>query len=552
MSSVDLVHWGGLDRISNLEQSLKALENGGVYSSLSVHAYTPEAYGAVGDGVTNDTAAWQACIDAAYAGGANCVIRCGHFSYAFESAPRHDRTGNAILALPAAGGAHLRIAIEGMPGGTQFYTHVTGQAYSASYGPPSLIGGPTVEQTGTSFPGQFSNVEIRLNNIEVYVLGDDTVSGIDLGGIDYAIIGNVECYGLGSASTTPSSVWQFGMRLPEGLNSGNVRVGRLRCNGFYAGLVANTSHLAADSLFLSRGVVGFAITGNNQFSGNDGHASVITYLLTQNCNYHIASWDPSVGVESLPSNKPAMLRVVAHDIEDASSGWSATTDHVLDANSQLYGESHYMRNLANTGPVSGLTVSGAKNFDCYDFRGYRGASREQIRQKASGVITENMHPGAPSGTAAFTSQQVNGFLVGLRAGDVVTGIAVRVAVAATGTNPTTVRVGLADSTGKVLVLSGNLNTSALQATGAAQLAFSAAYTVPTDGGYFALVFVNGTWGTTQPTVIKSGATTAAYSALSGALLPSIGIAAQSDLPSVGASLSSITTPIGFSPWVGLY
>lgn len=180
------------------------------------------------------------------------------------------------------------------------------------------------------------------------------------------------------------------------------------------------------------------------------------------------------------------------------------------------------------------------------------ASRQQLAQTATGVVTENVRTEALASTLAPASGSVFGFLVGLRAGDVATGLVLRVAVAASGTSATTVRMGLASSTGVMLVVSGNLNTAASWGIGAAGFPFSAPYTVPADGGYFACFVVNGTWGTTQPTLGRATAPAANTGTAFGTNAPPGFIwTGQTDLPAVGASLTMTSgNTQGF--YVGVY
>lgn len=185
-----------------------------------------------------------------------------------------------------------------------------------------------------------------------------------------------------------------------------------------------------------------------------------------------------------------------------------------------------------------------------------GADNAQLSQllnwSALGVIVENFDPvTATSGTAPAT-QKVYGDAFGFAAGTVVTGIVLRNAVAAAGTLPTTVRVGIADATGKMLAISGNLNALANWAAGPNLLPFAAPFTIPTDGGYFLCLVVNGTWGTTQPTPLRAtGGIGAALGAISGKQALAFEWATQTDLPAAGSSLT-LTTGTAVPYYIGAY
>lgn len=163
--------------------------------------------------------------------------------------------------------------------------------------------------------------------------------------------------------------------------------------------------------------------------------------------------------------------------------------------------------------------------------------REQVARTAAGVIVEQFSPLAATSATAPTTQTVYGMLHGLLAGDVITGVLMRNAVAAAGTLPTTVRFGLADSTGKILVLSGNDNALAKWGLGANPHAFTAPYTIPVDGAYFTCFVVNGTWGTTQPTpILSSNGGAAAMTAFGAKTPPTFQLTGQTDLPAVDSSV----------------
>lgn len=73
----------------------------------------PEKYGAAGDGVTDDTAAIQAAIDAAIAADDGATVQLGPKTYIVDGAPRTDRTGNSILSITDAWKSQKKIRIRG-------------------------------------------------------------------------------------------------------------------------------------------------------------------------------------------------------------------------------------------------------------------------------------------------------------------------------------------------------------------------------------------------------------------------------------------------------
>lgn len=182
---------------------------------------------------------------------------------------------------------------------------------------------------------------------------------------------------------------------------------------------------------------------------------------------------------------------------------------------------------------------------------YPRRERDQIALTARGVLSEPGHPLAFPALQACTTQTAYGVLLGLRAGDVVTGVEVRVGVAAVGTDPTLARFGLADSAGTMLAVSADRKAAANWAVGAQRHALSAPYTVTADGGYFACWVINGTWSNTQPTILRNANQAAAMTASGSGVIPSFKWVGQTDLPAVASPLT-ITAALDIGFYVALY
>lgn len=173
--------------------------------------------------------------------------------------------------------------------------------------------------------------------------------------------------------------------------------------------------------------------------------------------------------------------------------------------------------------------------------------RPQLAQTAAGVLAENASPEVLNGTTALATQKVYGSLLGLRGGDSVTGVLMLNELAASGTLPTTVRVGIADATGKMLALSGNLNALASFPLGVCLLPFTAQFTVPTDGGYFACIVKNGVYGTNEPVLLRNAVAQGSALTARATFAPRTFLwAAQTDLPAVNSSVTITTaTDVGY-------
>ena len=125
-------------------------------------------------------------------------------------------------------------------------------------------------------------------------------------------------------------------------------------------------------------------------------------------------------------------------------------------------------------------------------------SREQLRVEAQGLLAESFSRGNIGSQTLLTTQKLEGALVGLRAGDTVTGVAV--AVQANSASLTVARVALYSTAG--VLLASSTNSAAIWDAGAGTVvsrAFTTPYTVTTAGGYYACLLAV---GTTPPTIYR--------------------------------------------------
>lgn len=178
-----------------------------------------------------------------------------------------------------------------------------------------------------------------------------------------------------------------------------------------------------------------------------------------------------------------------------------------------------------------------------------------IQLTALGLLAQSGDPDTYDQVQAPATQNVYGRLLGLRAGMVVTGVALWNSTPAAGTLPTLVRAGIADANGKMLVVSGNASALAIWDGGRVKLPLAAPYTVLATGGYYVCYVVNGVWGTTPPTPARGSAANYVGYTAPGAPQPGLPSEAfvwggQTDLPAVGASLT--TSGTGTTYWTAVY
>ena len=228
--------------------------SGGSFSSanwsLLVSAYknvfTPETYGAKRDGTTDDTAAINAAIAAAITAG-----QADGSDYAQDSVYRRNLSGfrgfdprwfqQRQLSDPAAcnrgHGEKFTLVLKGvgdassLPHWLQTTPQATGvtlrsslaPSYDGTYGPPSIIGGPTVEQGyGNAYNGNFSNMLIVIDGLTIIGPLDPSINGVNLRGIAEAVVPNLKVmangdpgsYVLPAAGAFTGSLFATGLIMP--------------------------------------------------------------------------------------------------------------------------------------------------------------------------------------------------------------------------------------------------------------------------------------------------------------------------------------------------
>lgn len=136
----------------------------------------------------------------------------------------------------------------------------------------------------------------------------------------------------------------------------------------------------------------------------------------------------------------------------------------------------------------------------------RPTDRDQLRLTANGTIAETGMRGAHNAGTILVSGTVQAGLLGLRAGDLVTNVHCWVSVV--GATLTYARMGLYDSAGTQLGLSGDEIATFEASTGILTIALATPVSISTSGGYYVAVLNT---GTTPATLVRSGSTAGAGS-----------------------------------------
>jgi hypothetical protein len=338
-----------LDAIRGLERRIEELERRAAVSAPS-HVFTPEMYGAVGDGETDDSAAFHALFSqtgalATLGGG---EVRLAPATYLVNELPEGDAAQvNALIPLPVLGGS---ITIRGVSGSTKIKTTRTGDRYDTGE-PPAVLGMmPFMQNYGR---WELEGVTIELPN-------DPAIGGINMPLAGKLHLKDVQVTVTDPGFVTPSNPWSFGVRLPGSLNFGEVYCESLYCLGPYCGIAfVSAAHVVLINPIAQGCTVGYGIQDGGGLNG--GHSSSWLYAMSEHNKHHLAGWDPSAGVRSIPADaEPAFLTVHNFDIEDGNPPMD-TIDHILDVNDKLVGSFAYNRWGFAVTPT--LLVSGGRKLD---------------------------------------------------------------------------------------------------------------------------------------------------------------------------------------------
>lgn len=293
---------------------------------LSAALYTPKViniindYGAVRYDTlaaaisgTDSTSAFNSALAGAVTlGGARIICPSGFYKIA--GALDNTKNGNAQIAIPVRSGttdAYITIELycpnpagaspwySGTAGGSNgaiLVSTLAASAYSTSFGMPSVIGGPTLENQGFLwnsigyFVGQFTSLHFAMTGIAVTQSGSPTRTAFDLGLVSSVAVEDCRAQQNNAPTNVqPTSAHAWGLVMPRGFNHVYNDVKQFHVQGYFGGMSFD-EHCTANSICIVDCEVGLIPTGKEK------HPASLGFINVEQCHFDIAQIDPSTGV----------------------------------------------------------------------------------------------------------------------------------------------------------------------------------------------------------------------------------------------------------------
>lgn len=325
--------------------------------------YNVKAYGAKGDGKTDDTDAINRTIEEAVSkGGGTVYFPEGHYIVAGDL--KNPDIQNAQIPIPQVDINDKQIYLKLQGGGTvrayeQYssdeittsgaiiesrLTNITGHF-------PSIIGGPRPDKP-------FTNVTIYVENLTIRANNDPQMTALQLHGTVNAIIENVTCdVNAKTIDIKEPTNWRArGLMLPRWGNDGAVSVKQFYVVGYYVGI-----HLCEHAKILDSFVQNCKIGLYPEV--RYGHPAHIYNILVQSCPYVIAQPAEGTAVDLTGPTSPMPILIDMLDVEEYNPAitmtygpWPQTVRHIADRNDMLAGHCNY---FLSGGTDVNLIVTGA-------------------------------------------------------------------------------------------------------------------------------------------------------------------------------------------------
>ncbi|HSW65618.1 MAG TPA: hypothetical protein VLI54_00575 [Bacillota bacterium] len=357
-------------------------------AKISGTAVYVEDYGAVGNGIADDSTAIKNAIAAAVTaaqsnGSYYAEVRFQAKTYLVNTPTTGGATnGSAMIPLPVlpVAGQKITLVLQGVGDASGLYhwnqttvqsagtvlrtTHNAGNSLPVT-GEVSVLGGPTPHY-GYGYPsGLFSNMLVTVDSILIVVPENPRVCGFDFRGVAEM---HVKSAAVLAASTSaapdiPDPVWGWALSPPDIQNNALCDIDSFSVEGHISGLRI-TEHVRCNSLRAVNCFNGIVCDGASGFP----HASWIGYACVENCKRAVAF-----------ATSRAKLHIACLDIESPTS---VTGDHQINDPGNggvgtifMYSNA-YDPNDLNTNVLNDATlgVNGAAGLHIINAELYQGAA----------------------------------------------------------------------------------------------------------------------------------------------------------------------------------
>lgn len=353
----------------------REIDTGAVGGGSAGPGVSVKSHGAKGDGVTDDTAAIVAAVDAVKAAGladgtyyGEVVFPPGRYKVDGALTQGGATKGNALIPLPNIPdtGQKFTLVLRGaaIASGLWHWNQTAPQtgtaclittkvgAQSGTYGDPCVIGGPTPEQ-GYGRGGVFSNILVKLDGLHVVLPNDPHINGVDLRGCANAVVEDLSVKANATPSTVagPTAGWQVGLYMPDNDNNDLSIINRYTAQGMNFGVVTN-EHCISRSI----ACVYCVAAVEHGRGGDTAHGALIDYLSAESCQ---------VGLGAVLSGFASKVDVRRLDWEGGTGPWAGFAV-INDATDRLLGSCR----VTTVGTATHLQ-DGTGNFHCNGARNYR-------------------------------------------------------------------------------------------------------------------------------------------------------------------------------------
>lgn len=398
-------------------------------AKLSSDAIYVEDYGAIGDGVTDDSAAITNAITTAVSaaqtnGSYYAEVRFQAKTY-FVNTPTTGGTtnGSAMIPLPVilVSSQKVTLVLKGVGAANGLYhwnqtnvqkagsvlrtTYSAGSTVPAT-GEVSVLGGPTPHY-GYGYPsGLFSNMLIVVDALTVVVPENPQICGFDFRGVAEMQVKSAAALAASTHSGAPSipvPTWGWGISPPDIQNNAICDIDSFNVEGFVSGLRI-TEHIRCSSLRAINCFNGILCDGSSGFP----HSNIITYASVENCTRMIASISSRVklNIACLDTESPTAA-TGDHQINDPGNGMVGT----IYINANAYNPNDLNTNILNDAT---LGVNGASGLRIINSEMIPGAvTAPTVPASTTALKNPFWRDAAVSITGAVTAVKVDGTALGM-------------------------------------------------------------------------------------------------------------------------------------------